>query len=97
MAPFVDVVARFGDLGAENQATSRTAVLLPDDVVAAIDELVGHRGRTTFVTEAAREAIARRQTRPDVSPMQEHVELEDIADAFVPAHRDDPADARGYR
>ncbi|MBM3769540.1 MAG: hypothetical protein FJW32_29540 [Acidobacteria bacterium] len=43
-------------------ATSRAHVVLPVDLVAAIDELVGKRGRSAFLAEIAqREIKIRRQ------------------------------------
>jgi hypothetical protein len=41
----------------------RTHVILPVDVVAGIDKLVGKRGRSAFLAEIAREEIQRRQQR----------------------------------
>lgn len=38
---------------------ARTHVILDDDVVEAIDSLVGQRGRSRFLTEAARDKLAR--------------------------------------
>lgn len=38
---------------------ARTHVILGDDVVAAIDRLVGARGRSRFLDEAAREKLDR--------------------------------------
>ena len=37
----------------------RTHVVLPDDVVEGVDELVGKRGRSRFIAEAAREKLRR--------------------------------------
>jgi predicted nucleic acid-binding protein len=37
-------------------ATKRAHVILPEDVVAGIDSLVGKRGRSAFLAEVAREA-----------------------------------------
>jgi hypothetical protein len=44
-------------------ATKRTHIILPMDVVADIDKLVGKRGRSAFLTEVARDEILRRQQR----------------------------------
>jgi hypothetical protein len=41
----------------------RTHVILPVDVVADIDKLVGKRGRSAFITEVARREIKIRQQR----------------------------------
>ena len=38
---------------------ARTHVILSDDVIAAIDERVGERGRSRFIEEAAREKLER--------------------------------------
>ena len=38
---------------------ARTHVMLDDDVMEAIDQLVGHRGRSRFLEEAAREKLER--------------------------------------
>ncbi len=38
---------------------ARTHVILTDEVVAAIDEHVGERGRSRFLEEAAREKLER--------------------------------------
>jgi hypothetical protein len=37
--------------------TKRARVILPEDVVAGIDRLVGKRGRSAFLAEVAREEI----------------------------------------
>jgi Arc/MetJ-type ribon-helix-helix transcriptional regulator len=41
----------------------RAHVILPEDVIAGIDRLVGKRGRSAFLAEVAREEIQRRQQR----------------------------------
>ena len=38
---------------------ARTHVILDDDVIEAIDQLVGQRGRSRFLEEAARERLQR--------------------------------------
>jgi metal-responsive CopG/Arc/MetJ family transcriptional regulator len=38
---------------------ARTHVILDDEVIEAIDELVGQRGRSRFLEEAAREKLER--------------------------------------
>ena len=38
---------------------ARTHVILDDDVIGAIDERVGERGRSRFLEQAAREKLAR--------------------------------------
>ncbi|HZR98838.1 MAG TPA: hypothetical protein VFE37_09040 [Chloroflexota bacterium] len=42
-----------------SQATIRTHVVLPQDIVAAVDRLVGRRRRSAFFAEAAAEKLAR--------------------------------------
>lgn len=41
--------------------TQRTHIVLPDDLLAEIDELVGPRGRSAFLVEVAREAVRKRR------------------------------------
>src|ERR1022692_3543028 len=41
----------------------RTHVVLPGDLVAAIDHLVGKRGRSSFLKQAAWEEVDRKSTR----------------------------------
>jgi hypothetical protein len=43
--------------------SKRTHVILPVEVVADIDKLVGKRGRSAFLTEVARDEILRRKQR----------------------------------
>ena len=38
---------------------ARTHVVMADDVMEAVDRLVGERGRSRFLEEAAREKLAR--------------------------------------
>lgn len=38
---------------------ARTHVILPDEVISAIDERVGERGRSRFLEEAARDRLER--------------------------------------
>lgn len=95
------------DMGTETQVMTRTHVILPDDVVAAIDELVGQRGRSSFLTEAAREAIKRRRLKTFLESdevawkAKDHPELADGADAYVRAMRQEgeesDSERRGYR
>jgi len=40
---------------------TRTHVVMADDVMEAVDRLVGERGRSRFLEEAAREKLARIQ------------------------------------
>ncbi len=43
----------------KEQPVARTHVMLDDDVMEAIDQLVGQRGRSRFLEEAAREKLER--------------------------------------
>ena len=95
------------DMGMETQVMTRTHVILPDDVVAAIDELVGQRGRSSFLAEAARDAIKRRRLKSFLLSdeaawkSKDHPELAAGADAFVRGMRDEGEQSdrarRGYR
>ena|SRR5947209_17520191 len=82
---FIDIV---NDRSMETVMT-RTHVILPDDVVAAIDELVGQRGRSSFLAAAARDAIKRRRLQAFLGSdraawkSKDHPELADGAEAFV--------------
>jgi len=42
-------------------AGKRAHVVIPEDLVSAIDTLVGKRGRSAFITEAARREVERRR------------------------------------
>jgi metal-responsive CopG/Arc/MetJ family transcriptional regulator len=46
-----------------NALSKRTHVILPVDVLTAIDKLVGKRGRSAFIAQVASEEILRRQQR----------------------------------
>ena len=91
----------------ETPVMTRTHVILPDDVVASIDELVGQRGRSSFLAEAAREAIKRRRLKTFLASdettweSQDHPELAAGADVFVRGMRDEGENSdsarRGYR
>jgi metal-responsive CopG/Arc/MetJ family transcriptional regulator len=67
----------------------RAHVILPVDVIAGIDKLVGKRGRSAFLAEAARDEIQRRQQRNALRASegawkdQDHPELKDGAAAWV--------------
>lgn len=72
-----------------NTITKRTHLILPVDVVADIDKLVGNRGRSAFVTEIARDEIQRRRQQNAFRAARgawkdaDHPELKDGADAWV--------------
>jgi len=106
VGPTVGFNAILHDMGMETQVMTRTHVILPDDVVAAIDELVGQRGRSSFLAEAAREAIKRRRLQVFLESDQaawkskDHPELAEGAGAFVRAMRqggeETDSERRGY-
>jgi hypothetical protein len=107
VGPEVGFSGTIGDVGMETQVMTRTHVILPDDVVAAIDELVGQRGRSSFLTEAAREAIKRRRLKSFLASdevawkSKDHPELAKGAAAYVSAMREEGEESdrrrRGYR
>jgi hypothetical protein len=67
----------------------RTHVILPVDVVAEIDKLVGKRGRSSFLTEVARREIKIQQQRQALRAakgawkQKDHPELAQGAAAWV--------------
>ena len=67
----------------------RAHVILPIEVVADIDKLVGKRGRSAFLVEVAREEIQRRQQRNALRAAngawkdEDHPESKDGAVAWV--------------
>ena len=64
-------------------------VILPVDLMADIDKLVGKRGRSAFISEIIRDEIQRRQQRTALQSAQDawkdsdHPELKDGAAAWV--------------
>jgi hypothetical protein len=64
-------------------------VVLPVDLVADIDKLVGKRGRSAFLAEVARDEIQRRTQREALRAAagawkdEDHPELKDGAAAWV--------------
>ena len=44
-----------------NMSTHRAHILLPDDLIREIDDLVGPRGRSSFLVETARNEVRRRK------------------------------------
>jgi metal-responsive CopG/Arc/MetJ family transcriptional regulator len=67
----------------------RTHVILPEDLLAEIDRLVGERGRSAFLAEVVQREIQRRnllvalrEARGSWKP-EEHPELEQGSEAFV--------------
>ena len=69
--------------------SKRTHVILPVEVVADIDKLVGKRGRSAFITEVARDEILRRKQRNALRKSagawkdKDHPELKHGAAAWV--------------
>jgi hypothetical protein len=67
----------------------RTHVVLPGDLVAAIDHLVGKRGRSSFLKQAAWEEVKRQRLlrlleKPEpIWKLEDHPELKDGAAAWV--------------
>jgi len=64
-------------------------VVLPEDLIIDIDDLVGRRGRSAFLTEIARQEVRRRRLlRFLANPrpawvIEDHPELKDGAAAWV--------------
>ncbi len=67
----------------------RTHVVLPGDLVAAIDHLVGKRGRSSFLKQAAWEEVKRQrllrllESPEPIWKIEDHPELKDGASAWV--------------
>ena len=67
----------------------RTHVILPEDLLADIDALVGQRGRSAFLVEVLQEEVRRRrllQILSDPEPIwkdEDHPELAEGSDAWV--------------
>ena len=76
-------------MSVEKNSSRRTHVILPVDVVADIDKLVGKRGRSAFLSEVARDEIQRRQQRNALRAAmgawkdEDHPELKDGSAAWV--------------
>ena len=74
--------------------TRRAHVILPVDVVADIDKLVGKRGRSAFLAELAQREIKLRRQRDVLREIagawksKDHPELAQGADAWVRQIRD---------
>ena len=71
----------------------RAHVVLPVDVVADMDKLVGKHGRSAFLADVARDEIQRRQQRNALSAAkgawkdEDHPELKSWAAAWVEGMR----------
>ena len=73
----------------------RAHVILPDDLLADVDALVGPRGRSAFLTEVIREAVNRRRLLKilsDPEPVlrdENYPEFRDGSEAWVRRLRDE--------
>ena len=72
----------------------RAHVVLPDDLLADVDALVGPRGRSAFLAEVIREAVNRRRlltflsSKEPIWKDEDHPELAGGAEAWVRQMRD---------
>ena len=72
----------------------RAHVVLPDDLLADVDALVGPRGRSAFLTEVIREAVNRRRlleflsSKEPIWKDEDHPELAEGAEGWVRQMRD---------
>ena len=79
----------------ERMPHKRAHVILPDDLLADVDALVGPRGRSAFLTEVIREAVTRRRLLQFLSGDQpvfkdeDYPEFRDGAEAWVRKMRDE--------
>ncbi len=73
----------------------RAHILLPDDLLAEVDSLVGPRGRSAFLTQVIREAVNRRrllQILSDPEPVlkpENYPEFENGSEDWVRRMRDE--------
>ena len=73
----------------------RAHVVLPDDLLADVDALVGPRGRSSFLTEVIREAVNRRRLLAFLSSKEpllkdeDYPEFRDDAESWVRKMRDE--------
>ena len=78
-----------------NMATTRTHVVLPEEVIKDIDTLVGKRGRSAFLAEIATQEVKRRKLLALLSEpgpfwkSEDHPELKHGAAAWVHKMRQD--------
>ena len=67
----------------------RAHIILPEDLLAEIDKLVGQRGRSAFLTEVIQQEVQRRKLLAalrearDCWKSEDHPELQDGSEAFV--------------
>jgi hypothetical protein len=73
----------------------RTHVILPEDLLADIDTLVGQRGRSAFLVEVLREEVRRRRLLQILSSPEpvwkdeDHPELAEGSESWVRKMRDE--------
>ena len=73
----------------------RAHVILPDDLLADVDALVGPRGRSAFLTEVVREAVNRTRllqflnSKEPIWKDEDHPELAQGSEAWVRQLRDE--------
>lgn len=81
----------------------RTHLVLPDDLLAEVDAVVGPRGRSAFLAEVVRDAVSRRRLLrilSDPEPVwrdEDHPELAEGADVWVRRMRDQDAELERQR
>lgn len=74
---------------------TRAHIVLPDDLLAEVDALVGPRGRSAFLTEVIREAVNRRRlldffSSPEsVLKDEDYPEFRDGSEAWVRRMREE--------
>ncbi len=67
----------------------RTHIILPEDLLAEVDRLVGERGRSAFLAEVIGEAVRRRKLLAALRAArgcwktEDHPELQEGSEAFV--------------
>jgi metal-responsive CopG/Arc/MetJ family transcriptional regulator len=67
----------------------RAHIILPEDLLAEVDRLVGERGRSAFLTEVVRQEVQRRNLLAALRAArgcwktEDHPELRDGSEAFV--------------
>jgi len=72
-----------------NTASKRAHVVLPEQLLAEVDALVGQRGRSAFLTEVVGQAVQRRKLLSAFLEAkgawkdEDHPELANGSDAFV--------------
>jgi hypothetical protein len=83
--------------------TVRTHVILPLDIVEAIDKMVGQRGRSAFLADVARQEVKRRKLLAildhpgPIWKSSDHPELKDGSAAWVSRMRKEDEAIRSKR